>query len=92
MAGAPCGKGPGGASASLSTPVCLAPGERHTAALKLEGVSPLSVRCKVVNVPIKVLMSYKWNPTSKCVRVMSSHLTNGDLIDSLMGCLSPNSL
>lgn len=50
---------------------------------------PRSVQLRVVNVLITVLMSCKWNPASKYVRVMSSHLTNGDLIELLIGCLFP---
>lgn len=44
---------------------------------------------RVVNVLIAALMSCKWDPTSRYIRVMSSHLTNGDLIELLIGCLFP---
>lgn len=53
------------------------------------GSSPWLRPAPVVNVLITVLMSCKWNPTSKYIRVMSSHLTNGDLIELLIGCLFP---
>lgn len=53
------------------------------------GSSPSLCPALVVNVLITVLMSCKWNPTSKYIRVMSSHLTNGDLIELLIGCLFP---
>lgn len=44
---------------------------------------------RVVNVLIAALMSCKWDPTSRYIRVMSSHLTNGALIELLIGCLFP---
>lgn len=47
---------------------------------------------RVVNVLIAALMSCKWDPTSRYIRVMSSHLTNGDLIELLIGCFSPHGL
>lgn len=53
------------------------------------GSSPRLHPAPVVNVLITALMSCKWNPTSKYIRVMSSHLTNGDLIELLIGCLFP---
>ena len=44
------------------------------------------------NVLIRVLMSCQWNPASERIRVMSSHLTNGDLIEFLTGCFFPHCL
>lgn len=51
--------------------------------------SPSLGPARVVNVLIAALMSCKWDPTSRYIRVMSSHLTNGDLIELLIGCLFP---
>lgn len=84
--------GQGGERSSLSLRRCCCSSGCCSSVQRLLAFAPSSPSlgpARVVNVLIAALMSCKWDPTSRYIRVMSSHLTNGDLIELLIGCLFP---